>query len=289
MRTAVLTLMLMTGVAGQDAAPGATDHTPNGFFDVSDARWGELYRCAITTALVTIVEGDGNLVRSAVTEPAFEKPKEESSGPELDTPPYSGPGEWRTLAYGEGWFAGLDAGEWGGGLWWMQDGAAPVHLLAGPVAALARNAHGPFAMIADPYSTESHLNLLARDGPGWRVAASWTIPGYPSKVETTEHGAIVITEAGLFRWHGRHVRRLVHWENLDLDVLQLSRLEPFSVAETDTGIHVGMRLFLLRVPLDGNGEPQWFAPRQCASTAVIGETIDLGPGPLTLDRCICTG
>ena len=162
-----------------------------------------------------------------------------------------------------GWLVGFDAGEFGGGLWFV-DSVGQSHKLTG------ENVHG---LMSTPQGTLvfvglSHLGLdtgkvlLVDDSSGVvpTVRSLLDLDGAPKAITpVSARSAIVVTTQGVSEVNSSGgSQTLIYRVFLSLD--------PNSVASTSQGaVYIGMRMFVVRLePESGHYTEQWLVPTECA-------------------------
>jgi hypothetical protein len=178
----------------------------------------------------------------------------------------------------DGWLLGIDAGEYGGSLWWFPEQPGPgrklrksniVRLWPGKgqndVIALA----GLFHLGMD----KGHVVFVRRGGDGrWAAAEGPNLQVYPAaSMQQPDHSVLIATHKGVFRLRpSGEVERIA--------VLDLFP-EPVSIVAAPSGdIFVGWPFFVLRLARGQSGYTrEWYVPHECASFQQ------------TSTGCVCTG
>jgi hypothetical protein len=188
-------------------------------------------------------------------------------------------GHWITKRHADGWFVGLDAGEFGGGLWWVTAAGSDQQIIESnyPVLAIGDTSHGMYVVTADEFDfdateeTSAFTTIEQDKSQHWHVTSRHRVQGeFIADLEDRADGIYILGPHTLSLWTGSE------WLSVPAEFHPLeARLGPFSMVADNEAIYVGMRLLVLKIPKAG-GAGSWFAPRDC-------RTFDLGP-----DGCRCS-
>ena len=177
-------------------------------------------------------------------------------------------GERHVIRVGDGWLVGLDAGEFGGGLWWFSsDGASSKRLADLNVVGFAESSKGVLALagLAHMGSDAGKVLRVTEGAAGNRkVEALADLGAAPSTFAMeSPDSLLIVTTRGLVR-----VRTSGAMEQL-LPV-DYSLLYPNSMTLSPSGvIHVGMRHFITRLTPTGESyKEEWFVPTGCSSFGI---------------------
>lgn len=180
----------------------------------------------------------------------------------------------RTVAAkaGKGWLVGYDAGEFGGGLWWMSNDGRNRNRLN------TENVHAILARKNELLVFTGLAHLTINEGKVYAYR-----PGLQSTrnlVELADLGSA--PRAALIEDDGTAMiaasdRILAFDPSNNVRVLYQSRnmgaLYTNSIATDPAGnVLVGMRFFVLRLHHRQGGEftPEWYVPSQCTKTKLVG-------------------
>lgn len=189
-------------------------------------------------------------------------------------------GDRHVVQVSDGWLAGFDGGEFGGGLWWFGNAAKRPIRLRPPANApvnsgdpfSAENVRG-FARLADSLLVFMGLDhLTGRSGRVFAVrqaGGAWVLEPFvvldasPAAWVIDGERVLVLTESGLWEALPGNRTKKLH----DLDVgLQY----PNSMAHGPDGtLYVGMRRYVLRLqPLGARWAETWFVQSNCARASI---------------------
>jgi hypothetical protein len=214
------------------------------------------------------VGDDGRFaVRHAPDRPLYERG---TLGPGLPIdlgPAFNRLGRWIHVQRPDGWLLGLDAGEFGGGLWWISKTGDRQQILDAqtPVVSLGDGAHGTYVVTHEGLDLNSGAELiigfrtLTRVGTGpWRVGTTQQFRGdFLVALDAAEDGIYILGSRTLSLWTGRE------WVTVSADFQPLDpKLGPFSMAADRDAAYVGMRLLVLRIPKSGR-MVSWFVDSKC--------------------------
>ncbi len=179
-------------------------------------------------------------------------------------------GERHVIRVEDGWLIGLDAGEFGGGLWWFSsDGRSSRRLAGENVVGFAESSKGTLALVGLAHmSLDSGKVLLIRDGEvGNRKVETLADLGAAPRTFAVESldSLLIVKTRGLVR-----VRTSGAVEQLLPTNYAL--LYPNSMTLFPSGvIHVGMRHFITRLTPVGNSyKEEWFVPAGCSRFRISG-------------------
>lgn len=220
----------------------------------------ERMRCANYSDAEWRVAVDGNTVRAT---PSTEH--EPDTGPAL---PFALPkgepfrGRRHTLAVSDGFLVGLDAGEWGGALYWFSaDGKQKKELARENVrgfVALSPDAVVALEGLAHLSLSEGRARWLGRDAQGWHETHVDALDGSVQTFTQSGKSIYVATTVSLTRVDGPKQVRVMKSLN---DAI----LYPDTMAVDPQGrIFLGMRQLVLRLVPNGTGfDEEWLAPPNC--------------------------
>jgi hypothetical protein len=176
----------------------------------------------------------------------------------------------RVLRVEDGWLVGLDAGEFGGGLWWFNsDGREGRRLSDDNVVGFAEGASGVLALTGLAHAGFDHGRVLRVEGgagAGRRVEPLADLGAAPrSFVAEKKDSLLVLTTRGLVRVKASGAVEQLIDTNYGL-------LYPNSMTLSPSGvIHVGMRHFVTRMTPSGGGyKEEWFVPSDCTRFRIRG-------------------
>jgi len=187
------------------------------------------------------------------------------------------------IEYGTGKLEGLDHGEFGGGLWWL-DGASKTKISDENVHGFVRTQFGTLAFVGlDHMGLRSGKVLIIGGGdigpPSTTVLAD--LGESPHAFALAPDGSVVlVTSSKIHRIKSRGVIETIgSAEDTALFGGKYGLLYPTSVAVLRSGaIYIGMRHFVTRLTPKGSSyEEDWLAPSDCL------RFVDLGY------RCVCGG
>ncbi len=184
----------------------------------------------------------------------------------------------RSLAFDDGWLVGFDAGEFGGGLWWVNTDGRRARILLGDVPTWANNVHallsqpeGPLAFVGLTHLSAEYgavFRCVRRNGR-WKAILLARIEGTPTAATAeASGGALFVSTHGIGRVSQSGAIRTLLRRDFD-------GLYPSSIA-TDTGgtIYVGMRNVVIRLG-SGAEHEDWLVPPGCVRHEVVDR------------RCVC--
>jgi hypothetical protein len=184
-------------------------------------------------------------------------------------------GDRRVTKVADGWLVGFDQGEFGGGLWWVDESGGRSQRLRPPRQSPVNK--------ADPYQAENVLgfadiggrtvvlmgldHLSGRSGRAfavqqasgsWRLAPLAVFDASPEAWLAEDEYLLVVTESGLWKLDadGRLARR-------PLDLGPVGPVDSI-VRAADGALYLGLRHYVLRLEEETEGLRQtWFAPSGC--------------------------
>ena len=167
------------------------------------------------------------------------------------------------LPVADGFLVAIDAGEWGGGLWWiLGTGARHQAVLDENVAAIVDLGGIPVAITGLAHRSEDKgfIRELTRNPrtQRWGVRRSLSLRSAPQTISARGDAVTIVTNEAVFRYRQGKLRRVVS--------AHFSSLYPNSVVEGDDGtLYVGMRYLVLRLQTVLGGRPQltWLRPPDC--------------------------
>jgi hypothetical protein len=183
-------------------------------------------------------------------------------------------GDRHALRMNDGWFAGFDAGEFGGGLWWFSSAtkqplrvrppaADDVHHVAENVHGFAQHPDGPLVFMGLDHLTgrSGHVFALRQIGGAWQLQLFAALDASPAAWVMSGDRAWVLTESGLWEAAAGNRTRKLH-------ALDVGSLYPSSmVLASDGALYVGMRRYVLRLQLVGaRWAETWFVTSNCVRT-----------------------
>ena len=186
-------------------------------------------------------------------------------------------GNRHALRMKDGWFAGFDAGEFGGGLWWFSSSTRqpvrvrPPHAssardgahLSENVRGFAQHPDGPLVFMGlDHLSGRSgHIFALRQARGAWELQPFAVLDASPAAWVVSGDRAWVLTESGLWEAApGKPIRRL---HELDVGSLYPTSM----VLGSDDAIYAGMRRYVLRLqPVGARWVETWFVKSDCVRT-----------------------
>lgn len=171
--------------------------------------------------------------------------------------------ERHVLQVADGWLAGWDGGEWGGGLWWHDSNGRFSYRFG------AENVQG-FAHFGDEtlvFTGLGHLELrrgsISRvqkiDGR-WRLSEFAKLDASPDAWIVEPNRVLVITASGLWEATGTAPARQL--APLGIDILAATSL----VRGDDGALYIGMRRFVLRLEY-GTWKQTWLVPSNCVKAS----------------------
>jgi hypothetical protein len=170
----------------------------------------------------------------------------------------------------DGWLVGLDAGEFGGGLWWFgADGLDGKRLSGENVVGFAESSKGVLALTGLAHMGFDHGKvLLITGGAGVerKVEPLADMGAAPRAfVAETNDSLLVMTTRGLVRVRtSGAVEQLL---NTSYGLLYANSM----TLSTSGVIHVGMRHFITRLTPSATGyKEEWFVPAACSRFSIRG-------------------
>lgn len=171
--------------------------------------------------------------------------------------------ERHVIRVGDGWLVGLDAGEFGGALWWFgADGKSSKRLGEENVVGFAESSKGVLALAGLAHlGSDSGKLLRITDGEAGNreveVLADLGAAPRAFAVESQD-SLLIVTTRGLVRVRSSGAVEQLLPTNYGL-------LYPNSMTVSPSGvIHVGMRHFITRLTPAGSGyKEEWFVPADC--------------------------
>lgn len=159
-----------------------------------------------------------------------------------------------------GSLVGVDAGEWGGGLYWVtHEMAEVVRILAEPIVALRQVQDGKVLAFVRSQDKEETGYVAVIEPFTNKVIATLPLRGYPLAVSEPNDGHLmIVTNAGIFDLdlNSRKLNQIL--------LLNLQYLSPSSVRVSSDGILVAMKYFLLSLVRSPDGYlEQWLVPADC--------------------------
>ena len=174
----------------------------------------------------------------------------------------------RVLRVEDGWLVGLDAGEFGGGLWWFNSDGGDGKLLSNDrVVGFAEGPKGVLVLTGIAHLGVDHGEvLLVKGGAGvGRSVEPLADLGAAPRAFVAETGdsLLVMTTRALVRVKSSGaVERLMN-TNYGMLYANSMTLSPSGV------IHVGMRHFITRLTPSADGyKEEWFVPASCPSFSI---------------------
>ncbi len=169
------------------------------------------------------------------------------------------------LESGEDWLIGIDGGEWGGGLFWVDSIGDSHQLLGSPVQGLFKVDGKLLAMAGnyDPMSEEGKAVLVVYQARTWHVSEESALSGVPRIVAIQKDGSVLVAADG----GGGTVYRVRTRPRLMVDRLHdLGDVVPHSILRgSDGAIYVGLRLFVVKLTPSAEGfSEEWFVPEECS-------------------------
>jgi hypothetical protein len=163
----------------------------------------------------------------------------------------------------DGWLVGLNAGEFGGALWWFgSDGKSSKRLGDENVVGFAESSKGVMALAGLAHmGSDSGKVLRITDGESGdrKVEALADLGAAPRAFAVeSQDSLLIVTTRGLVRVRSSGAVEQLLTTNYGL-------LYPNSMTVSPSGvIHVGMRHFITRLTPAGNGyQEEWFVPADC--------------------------
>jgi hypothetical protein len=184
-----------------------------------------------------------------------------------------------TYPFAGGWAVGFDAGEFGGGLWWLTADGSERHKLADRnVMGLLSADRGLLVLVGLSHLgfSQGGVLLVTQEGsatPAARVLVE--LPGAPEAFDSPDPGTVVVgTTRGIVSVATDGTVRLLSTSR------ELPRANSLLVDPTGA-IYVGMKHFvLLLAPRAAGYEEIWLGPKKCPSLRELGA----GEG----HKCECT-
>lgn len=178
----------------------------------------------------------------------------------------------------DGWLVGLDAGEFGGGLWWFDSrGGGRKQLAPDNVVGFAKSSKGVLVMTGLQHLGLDHgrVLLITSEGGERRAEQLSDLGSAPRTfVAESPDSLLVMTTRGLARVTTNGVVQQLLSTNYGLLYPRSMTLSPSGV------IHVGMRHFVTRLtPTVGSYKEEWFVPADCTKFSVRVSDLD----------CLCSG
>jgi hypothetical protein len=173
-------------------------------------------------------------------------------------------GERHVIRVEDGWLIGSDAGEFGGGLWWVSSEGRSSKRLAGEnVVGFAESWRGVIALTGLAHMGQDDgqaLRITEGEAGNRKVEALANLGGAPRAFATeASDSVLIVTTRGLVRLRTSGSVEQLLPTNYGL-------LYPNSMTLSPSGvIHVGMRHFITRLTPAGDGyQEEWFVPAGCA-------------------------
>lgn len=193
-------------------------------------------------------------------------------------------GAWVTKQVSDGWLIGFDAGEFGGGLWWLDhSGTRREKLAPDNIFAFA---DGPAPLVV-AVGGRAHLDkstgtaLVLSGGNAWKIAAQLALGGKPRAITSHEGDIFVVIDTAVVR-----IERAERVSTV-ADGLPASRLTPVSMAAANHDLYIGFSLILGRVRLV-DGSKTWFLPPHCQAPRLVRrESLRPDIWPVGGTRCEC--
>jgi hypothetical protein len=186
--------------------------------------------------------------------------------------------ERRVIRVGDGWLVGIDAGEFGGALWWFSsDGRSSNRLADENVIGFAESSKGVLAPAGLAHmGTDAGKVLRITEGAAGRrkVETLADVGAAPMAFAAESPDALlVVTNSGLVRVRTSGVVEHLLHSNYQL-------LYPNSMTLSPSGVvHVGMRHFITRLTPSGGGyKEEWFVPEGCTRFSLRGYDCVCVPG-----------
>jgi hypothetical protein len=166
---------------------------------------------------------------------------------------------------GDGWLVGYDAGEFGGGLWWVgEDGRKSTRLLGDDVHAIVPRAQELLVFTGLAHMTMDEGNVYSYR-PAVRATGSLArlvdLGSSPADALAGSNGTVFVAA---------HTRVVALDSSNQLRVLfqneEMGILYPNSIAEDPDGnLFVGMRFYVLRLERTATGQyiADWYAHGRC--------------------------
>jgi hypothetical protein len=174
-------------------------------------------------------------------------------------------GKRSVLEVSDGWLIGLDAGEWGGGLWWFsRDGRTKQKLLSDNVKSIYNTSKGTLVLTGLAHLDHDDGSVYRFTDTADKISVRWLskLGRAPEASTLDEAGDVIVaTMNSILRVtpDGNVMRIFESEEHL---------IYPTSVQVGHSGvITVGMRFFVLRlIPNDkGDLRGEWLMPQRCTT------------------------
>jgi len=190
----------------------------------------------------------------------------------------SSPGDRHVISVSDGWLVGVDAGEFGGGIWWFStDGLRNKKLSNENVHGFVNTSQGTLALVGLAhlgFDFGKVLRIVNEDPVNKRTEILTDLDSAPATfVAESPDSTIILTSMGLVRLKtSGSVEQLLK--------TNYESLFPTSMTLSSSGvIHVGMRHFVTRLTPTGNTyREQWFVPANCARFAMRNHDCVCNPG-----------
>lgn len=260
----------------------------NSFEPVTPAELARLLRCAEHSGQRAVPRTRQSGVVGFVAEVKPPGGPPSTSGPALPfdpAPELRGRARWTSHQDEGGWFVAKDAGEWGGGLWWVEGPghATPVIEDLSVVGVVKRSTERvAIGWGLDPDGVENGVVVpLERLGPRWLPRAAMWFDGIPHAYSAESPGGVfIVTEDSVLRLSSERVTTVVS------AVAPFDRLRPLTVSADKSAVFVGMSLLGLRIPTSGQ-PAQWYRPENCRSTFFVERQLTFAGLTGIVQRCQC--
>ena len=239
---------------------------PAGFVELGHRPSGDEQFCANHSRqwwMVSAPDGALSITRYPTTRPYDPLPFESTREKKRSTKYL---GARRVMKVADGWLAGYDGGEWGGGLWWYDANGRSSYRIPAPIDGYhSENVQG-FAhygedllvfMGLDHLGIRSGYVFRARKIEGqWRLIRFATLGARPLAWIVEANRVLVVTGTGLWEATGDAPAR--HIAPIDIGIMAATSL----TRTGDGALYVGMRRFVLRLEY-GTWEQTWLVPSNC--------------------------
>ena len=178
-----------------------------------------------------------------------------------------------SLRVENGWLIAVNAGEFGGALWWYgPDGDTRYRIADLSVVGLhalpaigANDRYIAIEVLSHRGEEIGRVQTVVHGSGGrWELRPIASLPSAPHVSTTTSDGGVVIALTG-------GVAKVKADGTVEVArVANLGQLYPSSISEASDGsILVGMRRYLLRVPRARGGKAEWFTLAACKDFSVV--------------------
>jgi len=185
-----------------------------------------------------------------------------------------------SIDVGGGWLVGFDAGEFGGGLWWVDTDGRRGSIALDGVPAWARNVHALMAWPTGALAFVGLAHLSAdygavfrcfRENGRWTARLVSETDGAPTAAaRAPDGGAVFVTGQGVGTVTTSGVVKTVLRSNF-------ADLYPGSIVVDCSGtVFVGMRSVVIRLPR-GATQEDWLVPPGCHRVELVGTQCECRP------------